>query len=237
MLKGKSGIGYRVSGLGGLLSLVILGASLAMLGLASCREDMQDQPKYLPYRGSEIFPDSNSSRPLVDNTLPRGYLRADQALYTGKSGTAVMPAAPTPAAQAAATGGNAPSPVPAQPAAAVGNEVNEFPFPITREVLDRGQERFNIYCSPCHGVLGDGNGMIANRGFRHPPSYHDDRLRTAPLGHFYDVITNGFGAMPDYSMQIPPHERWAIIAYIRTLQYSQNANMADLPAADQAKVK
>ena len=86
-------------------------------------------------------------------------------------------------------------------------------------------------------MLGDGNGMIANRGFRHPPSYHQDRLRTAPLGHFYDVITNGFGAMPDYSMQIPPHERWAIVAYIRALQYSQNANMADLPPADQALVK
>jgi hypothetical protein len=100
---------------------------------------------------------------------------------------------------------------------------NVMPFPVTREVLQRGQERFNIYCAPCHSELGDGNGMIVQRGYRRPPSYHIERLRTAPLGHFFDVITNGFGAMPDYAMQIQPGDRWAIIAYIRALQLSQNA--------------
>lgn len=195
---------------------------------------MQDQPKYLPYRGSEIFSDSLSSRPLVEGTVPRGFLRLDQALYTGKSGAQVPP--PNISGVKVA-GGAATTSVPTTPAAATGNDVNEFPFPITKQILDRGQERYNIYCSPCHGVLGDGRGMIVNRGFRPPPSYHQDRLRTAPLGHFFDVITNGFGAMPDYSMQIPPHERWAIIAYIRALQLSQNANVADVPQDQMQNLK
>lgn len=207
---------------------------LLLMALQSCRQDMQDQPKYLPYRGSESFADSLSSRPLVEGTVPRGYLREDQALYTGKSGTAVTPLNSKDSGGVKSSAGTS---VSTQPASAAGNDVNEFPFPITREILDRGQERFNIYCSPCHGVLGDGKGMIANRGFRPPPTYHQDRLRTAPLGHFFDVITNGFGAMPDYSMQIPPHERWAIIAYIRALQLSQNANVADIPPSDLSKLK
>jgi Cytochrome C oxidase, cbb3-type, subunit III len=109
---------------------------------------------------------------------------------------------------------------------------NVMPFPVTREVLARGQERFNIYCAPCHSELGDGNGMIVQRGYRRPPSYHIDRLRQAPLGHFYDVITNGFGAMPDYAAQIAPGDRWAIIAYIRALQYSQNAPASAAAGAD-----
>ncbi|HEX8161165.1 MAG TPA: cytochrome c [Pyrinomonadaceae bacterium] len=99
--------------------------------------------------------------------------------------------------------------------------VGEFPFPVTKEVLDRGQERYQIYCSMCHGLTGYGDGMIVRRGFRRPPSYHDDRLRNEPVGHFFDVITNGWGAMPDYSAQIPPEDRWAIIAYLRALQLSQ----------------
>jgi hypothetical protein len=111
----------------------------------------------------------------------------------------------------------------------VAPESNQFPFPVTRQVLDRGQQRFNIYCAPCHGLLGDGNGIITQRGLRHPPSYHIDRLRQAPVGHFYDVITHGFGAMRDYSAQISPHDRWAIIAYIRALQLSQHATVADVP--------
>jgi mono/diheme cytochrome c family protein len=101
--------------------------------------------------------------------------------------------------------------------------VNEFPFPVTKEVLDRGQERYQIYCSMCHGLTGYGDGMIVRRGFRRPPSYHDERLRSEPVGHFFDVITNGWGAMPDYSAQIPPADRWAIIAYLRALQLSQQA--------------
>ncbi|HZK77221.1 MAG TPA: cytochrome c [Candidatus Kapabacteria bacterium] len=219
MSKAKTITNYelRITNYGWNLFL-ILSSSFLILNLSACRQDMQDQPKYLPYRGSEMFADSNSSRPLVKGTVPRGYLREDSELYTGKSSASAHSRAP------GDTG-------------AVTNDVNAFPFPITREVLDRGQERFNIYCSPCHGVLGDGRGMIANRGFSPPPTYHQDRLRNAPLGHFFDVITNGFGRMPDYSMQIPPHERWAIIAYIRALQLSQNANVADVPPSEISKLK
>ncbi len=104
-----------------------------------------------------------------------------------------------------------------------------FPFPVTQQVLERGRERFNIYCSVCHGRLGDGDGMIVRRGFRRPPSYHIDRLRQAPAGHFFDVITNSFGAMPDYAAQVSPRDRWAIIAYIRALQLSQHYPAAELP--------
>ena len=104
-----------------------------------------------------------------------------------------------------------------------------MPFPVTEDVMTRGRERFNIYCSPCHSRLGDGNGMIPQRGFRRPPSYHIDRLRQAPLGYFFDVMTNGFGAMPDYASQISPRDRWCIVAYIRALQLSQNASTAEVP--------
>jgi mono/diheme cytochrome c family protein len=106
-----------------------------------------------------------------------------------------------------------------------------MPFPVTKEVLDRGRERFNIYCAPCHSRVGDGNGFIPSRGFaRKPPSFHDQRLQKAPVGYFYDVITNGFGIMPDYAAQIPPQDRWNIVAYVRALQLSQNATKADVPA-------
>ena len=111
--------------------------------------------------------------------------------------------------------------------------VNEFPFQITKADLDRGQERFQAFCLMCHGATGYGDGMIVRRGFRRPPSFHDDRLRNEPLGHFFDVITNGWGAMPDYASQIPPEDRWAIIAYIRALQLSQNAPAAGAPVPQQ----
>lgn len=99
--------------------------------------------------------------------------------------------------------------------------------PVNADTLARGRERFDIYCAPCHSRLGDGNGMVVQRGYRHPPTYHQDRLRQAPLGYFFDVMTNGFGAMPDYAAQIPPRDRWCIVAYIRALQLSQNATAAD----------
>ena len=113
-----------------------------------------------------------------------------------------------------------------------GNNPGDYmPFPVTKEVLERGRERYNIYCAPCHSLVGDGNGFIPSRGFaRKPPSYHIARLQKAPLGYFYDVIANGFGIMPDYASQIPPQDRWNIVAYIRALQLSQNATMADVPA-------
>jgi mono/diheme cytochrome c family protein len=114
----------------------------------------------------------------------------------------------------------------------VGNSAGDYmPFPVTKADLERGRERYNIYCSPCHSLLGDGNGFIPSRGFaRKPDSYHILRLEKAPLGYFYDVITNGFGIMPDYASQIPPEDRWRIVAYIRALQLSQNATRAEVPA-------
>ncbi len=111
-----------------------------------------------------------------------------------------------------------------------GRRAETFPFPITKEELARGRERYNISCTPCHGVLGDGEGMVVKRGFRHPPSFHIERLRQEPVGHFFDVITNGFGAMPSHADQISPRDRWLIIAYIRALQLSQNAKLEDVPA-------
>jgi len=112
----------------------------------------------------------------------------------------------------------------------VAKDSNTFPVKVDQELLDRGKERFTAFCTPCHGLQGDGNGMVALRGMKHPPSYHIDRLREAPNGYFYDVITNGFGQMYSYSAQIPPRDRWAIVAYVRALQLSRNAHAAELPA-------
>lgn len=112
----------------------------------------------------------------------------------------------------------------------VSKDSNAFPLPVNQELLERGQNRYKIFCSPCHGLQGDGMGMIAMRGMKHPPSYHQDRLRQATNGYIYDVITNGFGAMYGYSAQIPPRDRWAIVAYVRALQLSRSAKVVDLPA-------
>ena len=114
--------------------------------------------------------------------------------------------------------------------------VDALPFALTADVLDRGESRFNIYCTPCHGPTGRGDGMIVRRGYRQPPSFHLDRLREAPIGHFYDTITNGFGAMPDYKAQIAPRDRWAIAAYVRALQLSQHVSVADVPEEDRPKL-
>ena len=117
-----------------------------------------------------------------------------------------------------------------------GAEVDALPFPLTAEVLERGEQRYDIYCAPCHDVTGSGHGMIVRRGYKQPPSYHIDRLRQIPIGHFYDVMTNGFGAMPDYKAQIAPRDRWAIAAYIRALQLSQHASLADVPQEDRPRL-
>ncbi|MCZ2150269.1 MAG: cytochrome c [Bryobacterales bacterium] len=118
-----------------------------------------------------------------------------------------------------------------------GNDVEDFPFPITRADVLRGQQRFNIYCSPCHGRVGDGNGMVVRRGFRQAANYNTGKLRSAPAGHFFDVITNGFGAMPSYALNVPPDDRWRITAYIRVLQLSQNAKLADAPPAERQQLE
>ncbi len=118
----------------------------------------------------------------------------------------------------------------------VPKDSNSFPLPVNQELLERGEGRYKIFCTPCHGLQGDGNGMVAMRGMKHPPSFHQDRLRQSPNGYFYDVITNGFGAMYGYSAQIPPRDRWAIVTYVRALQLSRNAKVSELPPELREKV-
>ena len=168
----------------------------AVVAAAGCRQDMHDQPKYIPLRESAFFGDDRSARPIVEGTVARGHLHEDTLFYTGK---------------------------------VAGKDAEVFPIPITAPVLARGRERFDIYCAPCHGRTGGGDGMVVRRGFRRPPTFHQDRLRDAPVGHFFDVITNGFGAMPDYAEQVRSEDRWAIIAYVRALQLSEHATTADVP--------
>lgn len=165
--------------------------------LAACRQDMHDAPRLDPLESSSFFADGRASRQLVANTVPRGHLREDDHLFTGKVN---------------------------------GVLVADFPMPVTAAVMARGRERFEIFCTPCHGKTGEGNGMIVQRGFRKPPSYHEQRLRDQPVGYFFDVMTNGFGAMQDYASQVPVADRWAITAYIRAIQLSHNARVEDVPA-------
>lgn len=186
-------------------------------------QKMDNQPKYKPYRPSTFFEDGQSERPLVPGTVARGQLREDVPFYTGKVGGNRPPATGTPSNNPLAGNANVPQGV-HDP-----NDVTTLPIPVTQAVLRRGQERYNIFCSPCHSRVGDGQGMVVRRGFRAPPSFHTDTLRNAPVGHFFDAITNGFGAMPSYADQIPARDRWAIVAYIRALQYSQAAPLADVP--------
>jgi mono/diheme cytochrome c family protein len=190
---------------------------------ASCRRDMQDQPKAKAYRENSFFRDGLASRPLVPGTVPRGYLRADREFYFGKKSNPATTAASQQVAPGSAGTAVPTTGAPTNRAALYPDDVDTFPFPITKEVLDRGQQRYDIFCSVCHGATGNGDGMIARRGFNKPSpaSYHQDRLRQAPVGHFFDVMTNGWGAMPSYATQIPVEDRWKIIAYIRALQLSQ----------------
>src|ERR1044071_7059254 len=189
--------------------------------VSGCRQDMHDQPKYKFGRESAFFPDQRASRPLVEGTVARGQLRDDKLFYTGKTDAA----AAAPAQTTSSTG--------AQPATSFPGYATTFPFAIDEAALNRGQERYNIYCSVCHGLTGEGDGMVVNRGYRKPPSYHQDRLRQAPAGYLFDVVTNGFGAMPDYAQQISPEDRWKIVAYIRALQVSQQGTPAAELTPDQ----
>src|ERR1700735_4040504 len=153
-----------------------------MLVLAGCRQDMHDQPKFFPQRGTSFYADGRSVRPQVENTVARNQLHQDAYFFTGLQD---------------------------------GKEGDGLPFPLTAEVMQRGQERYNIYCTPCHSRVGNGVGMIVQRGYRPAGDFHTDRLRTAPLGHFLGVMTNGFGSMPDYAAQLTPEDRWAVAVYIR----------------------
>jgi mono/diheme cytochrome c family protein len=177
---------------------------LLVLLLASCTQQMADQPRYDPLQASDFFPDGSSARPLPVGVIPHDYPKQDWR-ETGMIN---------------------------------GKPADRFPFPIDNAVMLRGQQRYNIYCSPCHDYIGTGNGMAAIRGFqRKPASFHSAELRAAPVGHFFDVITNGFGSMPTYANQIPVRDRWAITAYIRALQLSQSATINDVPAAERQKLE
>jgi len=176
---------------------LIAASLMALVFAAGCRQDMHNGPRYKALRSSDFFTNGSSARNLPTGTVARGWLRDDEALYTGKVN---------------------------------GQFVDEFPFPIGHDELVRGQQRFNIYCTPCHSRLGDGKGMVVQRGLRQAASFHQDRLRQEKNGYFFDVITNGFGAMPDYATQIPVRDRWLIVAYVRTLQLSQHASVNDVPA-------
>jgi mono/diheme cytochrome c family protein len=206
---------------------------LAVIGLvafaSACRYDMQDQPRYKAYKESDFFADKRASRDQVENTIARGHLYDNKAFYTGKIDN------PNPNAQVQTTTDQSGNTL----VASFPNDIDQFPVSVTKELLDRGQERFNIYCIVCHGPLGNGDGMAVRRGFPNPPTYHDDRLRNAPVGHFFDVMTNGWGRMPSYSYQITAADRWAIVAYIRALQASRlpdqsakaNSNVQTAPAS------
>lgn len=192
-------------------SLLIVVFCLISVG---CRYDMQDQPRYEPYQQSDFFADQKAMRDLPEGTVARGQLRENKAFWTGKKENA------DPNVQVEtttdATGNTLVSSFP--------NDIEKIPFTVTDEVLNRGEERYNVFCVVCHGAVGKGDGMIVRRGYPQPPTYHDDRLRNAPDGHFFDVMTNGWGKMNSYASQIPAADRWAIVAYIRALQISQNPN-------------
>ena len=171
---------------------------------------MYDQARYEPLEPSTFFDDGTSARPLVGGTVPQ----PDRRALAGVSDSSVL-----------LTGMDR------------GQPARTLPFPLDRQVLERGQERYRIFCTPCHGELGDGQGMIVKRGFTPPPSFADERLRKEPLGHFFQVITHGHGVMYSYSARVPPRDRWAIAAYIRALQLSQHAIASELPSDDQTKLK
>jgi hypothetical protein len=168
---------------------------------------MQDQPKMVPQRGTDFFADHRGARPQVLDTVARGQLREDSYFNTGV----------------------------VQGANGYREELNLMPFPVTLEVLKRGQERFNIYCTPCHSRVGNGLGEIVQRGYKPAANFHDQVRMSQPISHYFYVMTHGYGAMPDYSAQLAPEDRWAVAAYIRALQLSQEATVADVPAGAQVQ--
>jgi mono/diheme cytochrome c family protein len=187
--------------------------AIAAVALSACGGNHRDQLRYDPLQESQFFEDKVSARPLVEDTIARGKLQNDPHLYTGRDG-----------------GGQTGE------AAADAPLVKSFPFPVTRPVLERGQKMYIANCAPCHSPVGDGQGMIVRRGFQPPPSLHIQRLRDVEVGHYYDVITNGYGAMASYADQVEPRDRWAITAYIRALQLSQNASLSDVPEEERSKL-
>jgi mono/diheme cytochrome c family protein len=185
-----------------------LAAALSLL--AGCRSEMYEQPRYEPLESSSFFDDGKSSRPLVAGTVPREDARG--APPKGADEDVFY------------TGWQK------------GKLAETVPFPVDRALLERGQERYRIYCVPCHAESGDGRGMIVRRGFNQPPPYYSEELRNQPIGHFFDVMTRGYGTMYSYATRVPPRDRWAIAAYIRVLQLSQHAEAADLSEEDRRQL-
>lgn len=191
-----------------LVSIRMCSWLVLVFALGGCRQDMHNQPRYKSLAATDFFGDGRSARPEIAGTMPRG-----------RSSLGVPDPAFLRVDQARYTGKiNA-------------EDIDYFPFPITPDDLQRGQQRFNIYCSPCHSRIGDGNGMVVRRGYRQAASYHTEKLMKAPVGHFFDVVTNGFGAMPSYATRVEPDDRWRIAAYIRVLQFSEAAPLDVVPAA------
>lgn len=186
----KTSIARRTLLLAGLVPVALL---------AGCRQDMHNQPRMVPQRGTTLFNDGRSVRPQVVGTVAREQGDVTSYFMTGN----------------------------------IGDKVGDgLPMPVTMELLERGEERYNIYCTACHSRVGNGGGVVVQHGYRPAGNFHTDRMRNMPLGHFYQVMTNGYGAMPDYSAQVTPEDRWAIAAYIRALQLSQHASQGDVKAGE-----
>ncbi len=186
-------------------SLLLMLPLLALTSGCEIRQRMYNQPRHKPLSLSEFYADGAASRPLVEGTVARGFMKEDDVFYTGR-----LPD---------------------------GSFVDGFPFEVSMDILQRGQERYNIYCSTCHDRAGTGNGYIVLRGYKQPPSLHIDRLRESAPGYFYQVISQGYGVMPSYAYQVKPEDRWAIAAYIRVLQLSQRATLDDVPAQERAQLE
>ena len=209
-------------------------AGLLLFAALGCEQKMAQQPSYRPLEPSRFFADGRASRPLVGGTVPRSEAIINPAVMSGRK---------TPAQPANTNNTSDAVPGAAQLSQGIRPDefVTEFPVPITLEVLTRGQQRYTIYCAVCHDANGTGHGKIVQRGFTRPPSYTTENsrqfahsgyevpLREVPVGYLFDVVTHGFGAMADYSAQVAPADRWAIAAYIRTLQLSQSVAINDLP--------
>ena len=184
-----------------------LAAVAGLLLVTGCRQDMHNEPKMIPQRGSSMFADHRGARPQVLDTVARGEFHEDTYFYTG-----------------VAEGPNG-----------YKQELDLMPFPVTMTVLKRGQERYNVYCTPCHSRVGNGLGEIVMRGYKPAANFHDQVRRAQPVSHYFYVMTHGYGAMPDYSAQLTPADRWSIAAYIRALQLSQEATAKDVPAGTQVQ--
>jgi len=202
--------------------------ALLFSGALGCQQKMAVQPSYQPNDPCAFFADGKASRPPPAGTVARGHLSIDAALFTGRKSLEEPTTAPRQTREEQADRGGAKA-VLAGEAAQFEGVVDEFPFPITREILEHGRDRFMIYCVVCHDAAGTGFGKIVERGYTRPPSYHIDRLRQAPVGHIFRVISQGYGSMPSYAAQIPTRDRWAIVAYVRALQLSQHFPVEKLP--------